>query len=399
MKKRVIVVGGHLSPALSVIEQLKKKGRWEVFFVGRKYPLEGEKTLSLEYQLIKELRLPFLELKTGRLQRKLTKYTLFSLLKIPYGFVQSLLMIKKLKPDIILSFGGYLALPIASAGWLLNVPIVTHEQTISPGLATKLIGFLANKICLSWPETIKFFPKEKVVLTGNPIRKEVFNHKGLALLSKRKGYLGRWPPALRGDSSEVKSFFDATKEKLPLIYITGGSLGAHSINEVVSQILPRLLKKYRIIHQCGDSSVYRDYKQLKVQASKLEIKLRKRLLLTKFVGPKDIGWVLNSADLVISRSGANTVTELLALGKPAILIPLPWAGGGEQEKNAQILKNLGSAKILPQKKLTGESLYQCIESLIQNIERYKKNAEKGKGLIRLDAAEKIVDILEEGDSG
>ena len=225
---------------------------WQIFFVGRKYPLEGDKAVSLEYRIIEKLGIPFFELTTGRFQRRFTRYTISSLFKIPLGLIQSFFVIKKTSPDLILSFGGYLALPIVLTGWFLKIPIVTHEQTMSPGLANKLIAFLAQKICLSWPETPKNFPKKKAVLTGNPIRKEIFNYQ-LSIIN-----------------------YQLSEKKLPLIYITGGSLGAHSINKVVMQILPKLLKKYRIIHQCGDSQAYQDFKKLQVTSCKLQEKLRKR---------------------------------------------------------------------------------------------------------------------------
>ena len=394
MMKKILITGGHLSPVLAVIEELKKRKEWEIFFVGRKYPLEGDKAVSLEYRIIEKLGIPFFELKTGRFQRRFTRYTISSLFKIPLGLVQSFFVIKKTSPDLILSFGGYLAFPIVLAGWLLKIPIVTHEQTMTSGLANKLIAYFAKKICLSWSETLKNFPKKKAVLTGNPIRKEIFNYQlseGKSPFTKALHFFTS--EVARRDSSDGGSFKKC--KAFPLIYITGGSLGAHSINEVVMQILPQLLKKYRIIHQCGESTVYKDYEQLRTTNYELSTNLRKRYYLMKFVELEDIGWVLNSADLVVSRAGANVITELLALAKPAILIPLPWAGEGEQDKNAQILKKLGSAKILSQEKLTGETLCQCIKSLIQNIEKYKKNAEKGKKLIKLDAVEKIVDILEE----
>ena len=403
MMKKILITGGHLSPALAVIEELKKRKNWQFFFAGRKYPSEGDRALSLEYRIIEKLRIPFFELKTGRFQRRFTRYTIPSLFKIPLGLVQSLFVIKKIRPVIVLSFGGYLALPIVIAAWFLKIPVITHEQTMAGGLANKIIAFFAKKVCLSWPETVKDFPKEKAILTGNPIRKEVFKLPRELHNSRHPEFISEpvpnsfreseIPKRVRNDTKCV-SFLPITNENLPLIYITGGSLGAHSINKIVMQILPQLLERYRIIHQCGDSDVYRSYKQLKAQGSRLKARLRKRYFLTKFVGLEDIGWVLNSADLVVSRAGANIITELLVLAKPAILIPLPWAGAEEQKKNAQILEKLGSAKILPQEKLTPETLYQHIESLIQNIDEYKKNAERGKKLITLNAAEKIVDILE-----
>ncbi|MBI4999732.1 glycosyltransferase, partial [Candidatus Gottesmanbacteria bacterium] len=279
------------------------------------------------------------------------------------------------KTQCHLSFGGYIALPVALAGWLLRIPIITHEQSVVPGLATKIISRIAYRVCVSWPQSLGFFPKEKTRLTGNPIRLAIFNFQ-FSIFNKIP--ISQFP-----------------NKKLPLIYITGGNLGAHAINEVVANILPRLLEKYRIIHQCGDSQIYRDYGQLSVVSCQLSVEQRKRYLLTKYVESEDIGWVLNNADLVISRAGANTVTELAALAKPAIFIPLPWAGQQEQLANASLLEKIGSAVILPQEKLTGQSLYQCIESLIQNIDKYKENSKKAQKLVDLKAADKLVEVINE----
>lgn len=369
MGKKIVITGGHLTPALAVIEELQAQGGWQIIFIGRKYALEGEKTISVEYKTINNLGIPFFNLTTGRLQRSLTRYTIPSVFKIPFGFIQALFLLNKMKPNVILSFGGYLALPVVFAGWLKGVPILTHEQTAVPGLANRIIAFFAQKICVSWPQTMEWFPKKKVVLTGNPIRKAVF-------------MAGVKPIHLEG-----------VQEDVPLIYITGGSLGAHAINQVVAEILPKLLEKYWIIHQCGASEIYKDYEKLQTVSCKLSTIAKRRYFLTKYVENKDIGWVLNSADLVISRSGANIVSELAALGKPAILIPLPWAGGGEQIENAKILENAGMAKILRQENLSGEILLNTIDSLIAEIEKYKENAEKAKNLVKLDAARKIIKQL------
>lgn len=361
-----------MTPAMAVIAKLKKEG-WEIFFIGRKHALEGDSAVSVEYKIIKELGIPFVSLIAGRFQRSLTRYTFFSLLKIPVGFIQSFYYLSKFKPSLILSFGGYLALPVALAGWILRIPIVTHEQSVVPGLATKIISRFARKVCVSWPQTEKWFSREKVILTGNPIRKEVFMG-------------GVKPTHLRGVN---------LNETVPLIYITGGSLGAHAINEVVTQILPRLLEKYRIIHQCGNSQIYKDYENLLTTSCQLPATLRNRYFLTKYVESEDIGWVLNNADFVVSRAGANIITELAAKGLPAILIPLPWAGQKEQMENARLLTKAGTAVILPQEKLTGKTLYQCIESLIQNLEEYKMKRKEAQKLVNLEAGDKLVEAVKE----
>lgn len=369
--KKIVITGGHLTPALAVIERLPKKD-WDIIFIGRKYALEGEKTLSVEYKTTRKLGIPFISITAGRVQRSLTRYTLISLLKVPIGLIQSFYWLNKLKPKVILSFGSYVALPVALAGWVLRIPVVTHEQSVVSGLATKIIARFARKVCVSWPQTKEDFPEDKTVLTGNPIRKEII-----------KKY----------QVSNIK--YQISDEKLPLIYITGGNLGAHAINEIVSQILPKLLEKYRIIHQCGESETYRDFENLSSIIYHLSPDLRKRCFLTKYVGPEDIGWVLNSADLVISRAGANTVTELAVLGKPAILIPLPWVGQNEQMENARILENMRTAIILPQEKLTSQTLFQHILILIKNIDDYQANAQKAKQLVDSGAVDNLVKVVSE----
>lgn len=383
MRRKIVICGGHLTPALAVADLLKKED-WEIIFIGRKFALEGESGLSVEYKTTRERGLPFISLMTGRLQRSLTRFTFFSLVKVPVGFFQSLYWLIKLKPDVILSFGGYVALPVAMAGWILGIPIITHEQSVVPGLANKIISLFAKKVCVSWIKTMEMQKlvqyddrKSKYVLTGNPIRKEIFEavkHQDLRL-------------HLEGVGINLN-------EDLPMIYITGGSLGSHAINRAVLEILPKLLEKYQIIHQCGESK-YQDYEKLAQVSEKFTARQKERYFLFKYLDAVTVGQVLSLADLVISRSGANTVSELAVLGKPAILIPLPWAGQNEQVENAKLLESIGAAIILEQKNLTAESLSQCIKSLIQNLEQYKKKANQAKKLVNLQAGENLVKVIEE----
>src|SRR3990167_11265609 len=163
---KMMIIGGHLSPALSVLDSLPKD--WEILFVGRKYVFEGEKSLSLEYKIINHLKIPFEEISTGRLQRKFTKNTIPSLLKLPYGFFKSLRILKKFRPDAVLGFGGYLQIPIVFVAFFLKIPVVLHEQTLESGFSNKICSSIARKICISWESSFKFFPKKKTVLTGNP---------------------------------------------------------------------------------------------------------------------------------------------------------------------------------------------------------------------------------------
>lgn len=362
---KLVITGGHLNPALAVIDELPKDT--EILMIGRKYGIEGDKALSLEYLASESLKIPFKSITTGRLQRKFTKHTIFSPFKLPYGFFQSLSTLKKFKPDAILCFGGYISLPVAFAGRMLKIPVVIHEQTLEVGVANKLISRFAKKVCISWESSAKFFPKSKVILTGNPIRKF---------------------------STEERLSFSGqiSNENLPLIYITGGSLGSHAINMLIEGCIEKLLQKYRVIHQTGDAKEFLDFDRLSNLKEKLNPDLQKRYFLIKFIEPFEVGGVLKQADLVVSRSGMNTITELIYFGKPSILIPLPYSQNHEQIKNAEFLKDLGLGIYLNQYELTPDKFYEWIIDFSQNLNQYSKNKEVKK-IILSDAAKKIVEIL------
>lgn len=357
---KIVLVGGHLSPALAILEKLEKK---DVYYIGRKYSFEGDDGLSLEYQEIQKLGIPFFALKTARLQRKFTRYTLSSFLKMPVGFYQAFKILKKIKPDVVLSFGGYLSIPVGLAAYFLKIPLVIHEQTFEIGFANKILSPLAKKICISFEYSNKFFPKEKTILTGNPIKQDV-----LKLLTEKK--------ALNNP---------------PLIYITGGSSGSHAINELLANSLDKLLEKYVIFHQTGDSKIYNDFEKLTSIKNNLKKDKFANYSLVKFLTPKDSALMLSKADLVIGRSGINTVTELIYLKKPSLFIPLPFSQKNEQLKNAEYIKELGLAEILDQNLITPDMFISKINFMFKNISNYKLN----KIVVFKNSAEKIINILKD----
>ena len=368
-KNKIVITGGHLAPALAVISELQKRGGWEIYYLSRKYAMEGTKVPAAESKVIPQMGVEYIDFNPGRLQRRFTRYTIPSLLRVPLGFAQALIIILKIKPDVICSFGGYVSVPVVLAGWLLRVPILTHEQTIVFGLASKINALFATKIAVSFPESLKHFPKNKVVLTGNPIREEIFKIKKSP----------QFPISIR-----------QLADQFPIIYITGGSQGAHVINLAVLEILPQLLENYTVIHQCGDL----DFEFISHQSSTINHQLREHYFLASYVGSEEIGWVLNKASLIISRAGANTICEIASLGKPAIFIPIPWSYQDEQTKNAQVLVEVGMAEILPQDQLTGERLLGMIVQMTTDLDKYQKNEAKAKALVKLDAAQKLVDEIE-----
>jgi len=370
MERKVVITGGHLTPALAVIEELKKR-KWEIIFIGRKHAAEGDKTPSVESEIIPKMGIPFFPLDAGRVQRRFTRWTIPALLRIPVGFFQAFLYLLRLRPTVVLSFGGYVSVPVVFSAWLLKVPAVTHEQTTVKGLATKFNSFFAKKIAVSWKPNLDDFPQDRVVFTGNPIRKEVF-------------------------SFSKKIWKDLNfEEKLPLFFITGGNQGSHTINVVLGEIIPKLIKIANVFHQCGYLNAFADFEKLEEIRNKLPNRLKSRYRVRKYLTGEEMGTLLYKADLVVSRAGANTITELAALGKPCILIPLPWLYQNEQEKNARMLEKAGIAEVLLQRDFSGGSLLELIKKMLKNLSSYQKNAFRAKKLVNLNAAEKIADLLEE----
>lgn len=356
--KKLIITGGHLGPALSVIEELRERRGWKIYWIGRIFAMEGRDVPALEGELIPRLGIPFFKLDTGRLQRKWTKYTITSAFGTLLGFFQALRILRTIRPDAVLSFGGYLSVPVVIAAWLFNVPILIHEQTTTSGLANRIASRFARKIAISFPSSTLDFSQQKVVMTGNPIRRGI-------LLVKR------------------------VPQKRPLVYITGGNQGSQVINRAIGRILSKLLLRFSVVHQTG----FLDYKFFAAKKKKLNTSLKNHYKPIAVVSPDKVGHIYRQASLVISRAGANTVLELAAVGVPAILIPIPWTERGEQEKNARLLESTGLARILPQAHLTPRRLWSMISNMIGSPPPRGART-SARRLVTPDAAARIVTILE-----
>lgn len=357
-----MITGGHHTSALVVAEELRKHG-YEVIWFGHKFTMWGDRSPGAEYQEVTEAGFKFIEIKAGKFHRT---YHPLKLARLPLGFVQSFYYLSKLRPDLILSFGGYLAVPVVICGRLLGIRSMTHEQTVVYGLGNRVIGKLANKIFVSWKTSLKHFPSQKVLFTGLPLRPEIFTQK--------------------------KGKFDF-RNSLPTIYITGGKQGAYVINRAIEKVLPEALKNYNLIHQVGRSTVYDDLASLQKAKRELIPKLKKRYLLQDYFSRAEVGHVFAASDLVVGRSGAHVTYEVAALGKPAIFIPLPFSFQAEQRKNAQLLVETKIARILLQSQLSGESLLQKINEAVKNLDEYKKAAPRAQALVEKNATQKIVDQI------
>jgi UDP-N-acetylglucosamine--N-acetylmuramyl-(pentapeptide) pyrophosphoryl-undecaprenol N-acetylglucosamine transferase len=329
--KKIFITGGHFAPAKAVIDLLSG---WEIYYVGRKYSMEDDRALALEYQELSHLN--YLVITTGRLQRKFFTnlgQSIRALLKTPVGLLQAFWWLIRYRPNVVLSFGGYVALPVVIAAWLLNIPIITHEQTQTMGLANRIIALFAKK-----------------VMQGSILRKEVI---------------------------------EAKVAETNTIFITGGNQGAHVINLAVEKVVESLAKKFRVVHQMGSSS-FNDFER----ARKI-----KNYFPVKFLTGDQQASAMASAKIIISRAGANTLAEIAYFGKPSILIPIPWSSAAEQEKNAKVLADLKMAEVIPQDKLSGKTLLSTIEKISKNYDQYLENAKESKTLVDPHAAEKIVEEI------
>lgn len=356
--KRIVICGGHLTPALALIDELKKEKDIEIIFFGRKFATEGSENTSAEFTEIKSQNIKFVNIPAGRFNRKITKLSLIAITKIPLGFILSFLLLLKYRPKLIVSFGGYLSLPIVFCGWLLGIDSICHEQATVAGLANKINAFFAQKIFVSWPETQKLFPPEKTEIIGNLTRKSILE--------------------LEAKNDKLAKFLKNSKN---LIFVTGGNQGSHFINQLIFKNISKL-KDFEIIHQIGTANYNSDHERAALVKSQ-------NYFYCDFIDSKNIGAVFNKASFIISRSGANTIWDLAFLGKSAILIPLPHAASSEQEKNAKILQIAKSAIIVSQKDLTAKNLPQVIKNFAADLKTYQKNARFFKKILPRDAAFKL----------
>lgn len=361
--KKIFVTGGHPTPALAIADILKRRG-WQIYWLGEKFALEGERVGTLEHKIIPGLGIPFYHITSAKLHRRFVLRSLFSLWKLGIGFFQSFVLLVRFKPQVVLSFGSYVSLPVAFAAWVLRVPIVLHEQTSASGLANRIISRFAKKVALSFPESLQYFPKNKIVITGNIVRESIFKIGQERLTRKRN--------------------------LIPVLYITGGGRGAQVINEQVIAVLSKLLSRFKIYHQTG----WIDSEKIERVKDRLPQNLQKNYNIAPLYSSGEVEKIYKEADLVISRAGANTISELAVCAIPAILIPIPWSEGNEQEKNARLLVERGLGILLPQKKLNKSTLWAALEKAWNNIDKLEANAKKAKELVPKDAAQKLFSLIE-----
>lgn len=349
MKKIVMTGGGtagHVTPNIALFPSLKEAG-YDISYIGS---YQG-----MEKHLIEEQGIPYYGISSGKLRRYLDLKNITDPARVVKGFFQAKKLLKKMRPDVVFSKGGFVSVPVILAAKTLHIPAIIHESDITPGLANKLAIPSAWKVCCNFPETLKYLPEGKAVLTGSPIRKEL----------------------LTGNKDACLSLCGFTADK-PVILIVGGSTGSKFINDTIRELLDELLKDYQIIHLCGNGN--------------LDKALNDRKGYAQFeYANKELRDMFAAADFVISRAGANAICELLALHKPNILIPLSAAASrGDQILNARSFEKQGFSYVIEEEQLSADSLKIAIQKITTDKSSYiaaMKNSQQ------LDSIDKILQLI------
>lgn len=333
----------------------------ELHWIGSRSGFEGEAAAAQN--------IPFHTVRTGKLRRYFARETVPDTIRIPIGIWEAGALLRRIKPDVIFSTGGFVSVPTVVAGRLSGIPCLTHEQTASLGLATRINARFCDVVALSFPAHGKVFTRKGtvVVVTGNPIRSSIS----------------------QGERKVLLALFDIPPE-LPLLYVTGGAQGAHALNTTVAEALPELLKHVTVIHQCGPQSGNGDHARLVQLRDTLRPEERVRYQPVERVSD-ELAHIYAGATLVFGRSGAGTVAELAALGIPSILVPLP--GADEQRKNARVLADVGASIIIPQDELTSSTLAAAVQCLVSSPERLQTMRAAALSVAPKDPANRLCDAI------
>lgn len=355
---------GHIFPIISIIREIRKnypKKRTKFFYVG---PNDEFIRDLMEKEGIRAKII---------LAGKLRRYFSFDnfidiFIKFPLGFLQALYYVFTISPDLIFSKGGYGSLPVVLAGWLLMTPIICHESDASPGLANRISGFFSLKIITAFPEQeVEYFSKKKMISLGNPIR----------------------PELLQGSSQEGESFFNLTKEK-PVLLVLGGSQGAQRINDKILLDANNFLSNFELIHQTGKSNFEQIKREILAVAKK---ELLKYYHPFPFLNEKEMALAYKSADFVISRAGANSIFEIAASGKPAILIPLHGSAQDHQLKNGYVYAKAGAGIVLEESNFTPNFAIQKIKMVLSDQEQHQKMLQNARKFATIEAGKNIAEYI------
>ena len=350
MNKKIVLTGGgtagHVTPNIALLPKLREEG-FDIYYIGSFH--------GMEKQLIEEQGIPYYGISSGKLRRYIDPKNLSDPFRVLRGIGEARRLMHTLKPDVVFSKGGFVSVPVVVAAKECHVPAIIHESDMTPGLANKLCIPCAVKVCANFPETVALLPPEKAVLTGTPIRQELFS----------------------GNRDAGLAFCGLRPDK-PVIMVIGGSLGSAVVNDAVRAALPVLLGEFQVIHLCGEG--------------KLDVTLEGTPGYVQYEYiKKELADLFAASSLVISRAGANAICEILALRKPNLLIPLSAAASrGDQVLNARSFEKQGFSHVIEEENLTADSLTEGVHEVYTHLDDYRAAMEKSE---QSDAISKIIGLI------
>ncbi|KUO73569.1 MAG: UDP-N-acetylglucosamine--N-acetylmuramyl-(pentapeptide) pyrophosphoryl-undecaprenol N-acetylglucosamine transferase [Clostridia bacterium BRH_c25] len=354
--------GGHIYPAVSIAKEIKRHYQnAEILFIGTERGLENSIVPKEGFKLLK--------IKVRGFKRKLSLGNVAAVKESFAGLFVVSRIIRDFKPDIVIGTGGYVCGSVLLAAAFLKVPTLIHEQNAFPGVTNKILARLVDVIAVNFPEAQKYFPgNKKVIVTGNPIRGDILS------ISKEEG---------------LKEF--GFSKELPLVFVVGGSRGARKLNESVLQLAKQCItkKSFQMLHMTGETQYDGIIKQYGREGIAMD---RKYLQVRPYL--HNMPYALAASDIIISRCGASTLSEITALGKPSILIPFPYATGNHQEYNGRALEKNGAAVVILERDLNADILYSIAADILNKPEKANLMRIKSKELGRTDAAFVIVKAAE-----
>ncbi len=352
----LLITGGHPTPAFAVVDELRASSPdVRVVMIGRKHANSRETDNTYEYDEAQARGIEFVSVDFAR--------GLSSLLKVPGQILESKQILERAHPDAVLSFGGYIAFPVACAAKWLGIPVFTHEQTAVTGRANELIQLFATKVFLSFQPLVHVKRGPKYIWTGNPIRREI--------------------------TQLVTGHEPSLQVNKPLLLVSGGNLGSHSLNVHIFAIVQKLVDFCTVVHQTGNVSEYGDEKAAQNTLYSLSPEKRDRYIPVAHLPTSEWSHMLHTADVVVARSGANTFFELIATQKPCVLVPLPWSVRDEQQTHAQLLAQAGVGEVFDQANDPAQ-LLQLIQKVFENRSKYGAKYPTLLPLYVPDAARKII---------
>lgn len=353
--------GGHIYPALAVATQLRKQHQAEILYLGSDDGLETE--------LVPATGFPIAIVKAGKLRRYVSWETITGVARVPMGMMQAISIVRKFRPDVAFTSGGYVAVPAGLAARLNNVPFLMHQQDVPPNLSNRLVAPLATRVSVAFADSLVYFPARKTLHLGNPVRQAILDVRETSPQQAR---------STLGFDSEV-----------PLLLVVGGSQGARYLNQVVCQALPDLLSHCQVL-QISGKGLYNETRELTERTlADREGTLNKRYRLEPYMDA-DMPLAYQAANLVLCRSGAATLSELAVLGKPSILVPLPPAiGSSPQEANANMFARKQAAEVIRNADLKPQLLVERVLAILSSDALLESMANAARSFAKPEATQEI----------